>query len=90
MTMYGANPEQLTALGRTMKQQIPTIETMIQTVSSALTTTVWVGPARDRFESEWNSSFRNVLQRLNMAFEMAGTDCINRSTDLARVMGSGT
>lgn len=86
--MYGANPEQLAALGRALKQQISTIEGVISTVSSALGSTTWMGPARDQFEQDWNQSFRTALNRLNQAFEAAGSDCIARSTDLMRVMGA--
>jgi hypothetical protein len=31
--------------------------------------------------------FRATLNRLNEAFDGAGTDCINRSTNLQQVMG---
>jgi uncharacterized protein YukE len=89
MTMYGANPEQLASLGRTLKQQINTIEGVMSTVSSMLSGTNWVGPARDRFEQDWNSTFRTALGRLNQAFDAAGSDCIARSSDLMRVMGAG-
>lgn len=85
---YGAIPEQLTSLGRSLKQQITSIEHVISTVSSALAGTTWTGPARDQFESDWNTSFRTALGKLNQAFEAAGSDCINRSTDLQRVMGA--
>lgn len=88
MSMYGANPEQLASLGRSLKQQITSIESVMSTVSSALTGTTWVGPARDQFESDWNTSFRTALNRLNQAFDAAGSDCIARSTDLQRVMGA--
>ncbi|MEQ1699494.1 MAG: WXG100 family type VII secretion target [Ilumatobacteraceae bacterium] len=88
MSMYGANPEQLASLGRSLKQQITSIEHVISTVSSALSGTTWVGPARDQFENDWNTSFRTALGKLNQAFEAAGNDCINRSTDLQRVMGT--
>ena len=88
MTMYGANPEQLASLGRTLKQQINTIEGVMSTVTSALGGTTWTGPARDQFEQEWNQSFRTALNRLNQAFDAAGSDCIARSTDLQRVMGA--
>lgn len=88
MSMYGANPEQLAGLGRSLKQQIEQIDRVIHTVGSALAGTTWVGPARDRFENDWNSTFRTALQRLNSAFDAAGQDCINRSNDLQRVMGS--
>ncbi len=88
MSMYGANPEQLSGLGRSMKQQKLAIDGVIGAVSSALAGTVWEGPARQQFEADWNTTFKSALNRLNEAFEMAGTDCINRSTDLQRVMGA--
>jgi uncharacterized protein YukE len=88
MSMYGAIPEQLSGLGRSMKQQRTMIDGVISTVSGALAGTVWEGPARQRFEGEWNTTFKNALNRLNEAFEVAGTDCINRSADLQRVMGA--
>jgi len=88
MSMYGANPEQLNGLGRSMKQQKTAIDGVIGAVSSALAGTVWEGPARQQFESEWNTSFKSALNRLNESFEVAGSDCINRSADLQRVMGA--
>ena len=88
MGMYGANPEQLNGLGRSMKQQRTAIDGVIGAVNSALAGTVWEGPARQQFESEWNTTFKNALNRLNEAFEVAGSDCINRSSELQRVMGT--
>jgi uncharacterized protein YukE len=87
MTMYGANPEQLNGLGRSMKQQKVAIDAVIGAVSSSLAGTVWEGPARQQFESDWNTTFKGALNRLTEAFEVAGTDCISRSADLQRVMG---
>ncbi|CAB4686629.1 MAG: hypothetical protein F2659_02590 [Actinobacteria bacterium] len=88
MSMYGANPEQLARLGSTMKHQIDTINTLVSTVTSALGGTTWVGPARDQFEGDWNSTFRPALNRLGQAFDAAGQDCLLRSQDLQRVMGA--
>lgn len=85
--MYGANPEQLAALGRTMQQQIHTIESVMSAVGSMLGGTTWMGPARDQFEHDWNQTFRTALGRLNQAFDAAGGDCIARSNELQRVMG---
>lgn len=86
--IYGANPEQLEKLGTTLKRQIDSITGVMGTVGSALSGTTWTGPARDRFESEWNGSFRTALNRLNEAFDAAGQDCILRTQELRRVMGS--
>ncbi|CAB4884870.1 unannotated protein [freshwater metagenome] len=88
MSMYGANPEQLARLGTTLKQQMETINSLMGTVTSVLGGTTWVGPARDQFEGDWNSTFRSALNRLSQAFEAAGQDCVLRSQDLQRVMGA--
>jgi uncharacterized protein YukE len=87
VSTYGANPEQLTSLGRNMKQQIDAINGVVTAVGGALGGTTWTGPARDQFEQEWNTQFRTALNRLTEAFDAAGQDCINRSTELQRVMG---
>jgi uncharacterized protein YukE len=87
MSMYGANPEQLAHLGRTLTRQIDTIQQLMSTVDGALGGTTWQGPARERFQQEWNGSFKQALARLNDAFGAAGRDCIARSEELQRVMG---
>ena len=89
MAMYGANPDQLDALGAALTRQVSAIEQVMSTVGSTLGGTTWVGPARDRFEEEWRSSFRGALDRLNQAFEAAGKDCRARAQELRRVMGAG-
>jgi uncharacterized protein YukE len=86
--MYGANPEQLTALGNTLKQQVDPINSLMSTVTSVLSGTTWTGPARDQFEADWNGTFKSALAKLNTAFEAAGADCIARSNDLRLVMGA--
>jgi uncharacterized protein YukE len=90
MSMYGANPEQLTHLGTTLGRQIDTIAQLVSTVDSVLHATTWQGPARERFVEDWNGSFKQVLGKLNEAFAVAGRDCIARSDELRRVMGVGT
>ncbi len=89
MSMYGANPEQLAQLGRTLKQQMQPIDSLVSTVTSMLAGTMWEGPARRRFEDDWHGTFRTALERLKTAFESAGNDCVVRSQDLERVMGTG-
>ena len=88
MTMYGANPEQLTHLGTTLNRQIDTITQLMSTVDGVLGGTTWQGPARDRFVEDWNGGFKQALNRLNDAFGLAGRDCIARSEELRRVMGA--
>lgn len=87
MIMYGANPEQLTALGRNLQSQREAIDTLMSAVGSALAGTTWTGPARDQFEQDWNGTFRSALDRLKQAFDAAGTDCVRMSDDVRQVLG---
>ncbi len=87
MAIYGADPEQLAQLGRTLTQQIDVVTQTMSTVDSTLAATVWHGPARQRFEQEWNQSFRQALARLNEAFGAADQDCLARSGELQRIIG---
>ena len=89
MSMYGANPDQLASLGNTLTRQIDSITQVMGLVDSALNGTTWQGPARERFASEWNGSFKQALGKLNEAFGLAGKDCVLRADDLRRVMGAG-
>jgi len=88
MTMYGANPEQLTHLGTTLNRQIDTIAQVMSTVDGVLGATAWTGPARDQFVEDWNGSFKQALGKLNEAFGLAGRDCITMSDELRRVLGA--
>lgn len=85
--MFGADPDQLSNLGTTLGRQRETVESIVSTVGQALSGTMWVGPARESFESEWTTSFHTVLSRLSEAFDVAGRDCIMRADELRRVMG---
>lgn len=87
MSMYGANVEQLTNLGRSLQRQRESIDAVISTVSSALAGTAWTGPARDQFEQEWNGTFRSALERLKQAFDTAGSDCVRLADDLRVLLG---
>jgi uncharacterized protein YukE len=87
--VWGADIAQLHALGTKLKSQIEVIDTLIGTVTGALASTTWTGPARDRFEQDWHGSFQSALGNLKEAFDAAGTECQNRSTGLAEVMGLG-
>jgi uncharacterized protein YukE len=86
--MYGADPDQLQALGTTLKRQMEAVSSVLSQVSGVLGTTLWQGPAHDRFANDWNGAFRDALNRLNQAFEAAGQDCTARAEELRRVMGA--
>ena len=86
-SMFGADPDQLDALGNALRNQKQTVDSVINLVTSTLAGTTWVGPAHDQFEGDWNGSFKTALMKLNDAFEMAGADCKQRAVNLRTVMG---
>jgi uncharacterized protein YukE len=87
--IFGADPDQLSALGGTLLHQRDIVETMMATVHATLDGTTWTGPARAAFESEWQGGFRVALQRLATAFSTSGRECQARADELRRVMGVG-
>jgi hypothetical protein len=87
--MWGADPDQLDQLGNTLKRQIDAVTAVMQAVQTCFANTTWTGPARDRFEAEWNGSFRTALSRLNDAFGVTGQDCLARSQALRVAMANG-
>ena len=86
-SMIGADPDQLENLGAVLGRQRDAVETIVMSVTTALSATAWVGPARAAFEEDWRTSFQPALRRLVEAFELVGIDCRSRSAELRRVMG---
>ncbi len=85
--MYGADPEQLSALGGKLVAQNEPITGIQTVVFSTLAGTTWQGPARDKFETDWNDQFNPALNALKEAFTAAGNECTQRATSLTEVMG---
>lgn len=86
-SIIGADPDHLENLGAVLGRQREAVETIVSAVTSSLSATTWVGPARAAFEDDWQKSFQPALRRLIEAFEMVGTDCRLRGAELRRVMG---
>ncbi len=84
--IIGADVEQLHQLGDQLRTKPGEIEALIATVTNALANTAWQGPARDRFEGEWHSSFRPSLGRLMTAMDASGNECKSRATALHQAM----
>lgn len=87
--MYGADPEQLSGLGKQLQAQPEAIQGIRGVVLAALANTTWQGPARDKFGAEWDGQFNPALTKLEEAFTAIGTECCVRALSLAQVMGAG-
>ena len=84
--LIGGDVDQLHQLGDQLKLKQGDIDQIIGAVRTALGNTVWQGPARDRFEGEWRSSFEPALGRMKEAFEAAGNECKSRAAALHAAM----
>lgn len=89
MSIFGADPDALHALGATLQRQRAAVEEIVRAVDGPVGSIAWTGPARERFLEQWNGDFKSALARLNEAFEAAGADCITRADGLRTVMGAG-
>jgi hypothetical protein len=86
MALVGADVDQLQKLGDDLRSKQVDIDHIISTVRSALANTVWQGPARDRLEGDWHSSFEPALGRMKEAFDSAGAECKSRAAGLQSAM----
>jgi hypothetical protein len=88
MLTHGADVAALRDLGTKLAAQAEAI-TAILGVGTAVESTSWVGPAREAFLGQWNTSFKTSLTNLQLAFETAATECSTRADGLEAVMGGG-
>lgn len=89
MSMYGANPEQLGALGDTLVAQVEVVEGIVAKVNGVLESTLWQGPAKEHLADLWHHEFQQTFRSVNESFTNAGRDCKARAEELRRVMGVG-
>lgn len=69
----GADVTQLAALKPVFDDQSNLIAQLRSTISGRLSAVYWEGPARQRFESEWQS-IQPALSSLQQALEAAGNE----------------
>ena len=75
MTMWGMDISEVENLVHTMNSKAQEIEQIISQLTSQLDSARWVGPDRDNFVNEWQSShvpaLRNVVNGLHDAAQRA-------------------
>lgn len=87
MSMHGAIPDQLSALGDTLINQVDSVESIVSSVNGVLSNTMWEGPAKERLAELWTNEFQQTFRSLNESFTSAGRDCKVRADELRRIMG---
>lgn len=69
MSILGANPEQMQQLAVRFRNEARAVSDLQGRITGTLADTVWTGPAAERFRSEWETSFRQALTRLEAALD---------------------
>ena len=82
MARIGGELEQLAELKATFDRESQTVEELTRVIRGQLQTTVWEGPAADRFRSMWSGEFEVSLRKLQQALVDAGAEVSRRQTAL--------
>ncbi|WP_164545079.1 C2 family cysteine protease [Antribacter gilvus] len=70
--MYGADVEQLRALGRAITRHGEDLESSMSQVASAVTSSPWRGPVRDRFLETWRTEHTSAVRAAVASLAEAG------------------
>jgi uncharacterized protein YukE len=83
----GADIDQLGSLKQRFDTEAQAVIDLTNAIDAQLHNTWWIGGARDRFQSDWDSSFKPNLQRLHDALSSAGIQ-VQQRADALRQAGS--
>jgi uncharacterized protein YukE len=81
--MFGGNLAQMQQLSGSFTQQAGAVTQLQSAVNNTLASTLWTGPAADRFRSEWETTFTTSLRQLQMALEENAQIVNNRREAIA-------
>lgn len=82
MARIGGELEQLGQLKNTFDRESRTVEELTRSIRGQLDTTVWEGPAAERFRSMWSGEFEVSLRKLQEALVEAGAEVARRQLAL--------
>jgi WXG100 family type VII secretion target len=87
MPQIGATIEEMHALQTALSREAGTVEQLSSTINGQVASTWWVGPAAERFKSEWEADFKPALGKLRTALQEASTE-VSRRADAIQTAGS--
>ena len=83
MPQIGATIEEMQTLQAAFTREAGTVDQLSSAISGQVTGTWWVGPAADRFKSEWEGEFKPMLARLSAALNECSQEVARRSEAIA-------
>ena len=87
MARIGGEIEQLGQLKTTFDRESRTVEELTRVIRGQLQTTVWEGPAADRFRQMWDAEFEPNLSKLRTALQDAALE-VSRRREALQAAGS--
>ncbi|WP_395725245.1 WXG100 family type VII secretion target [Nakamurella sp.] len=79
MAMFGMDISEVRTLATNLQTASSDITHMISRLNGELAKTTWVGPDRQRFESDWQSHHVTALQQVAQALTDAGMLATNNA-----------
>ena len=73
MAMYGMDIDEVRQLSTQLQQASSDIHNIVAQLTSKLGGTTWVGPDRQKFESDWQSHHVTALNNVSTALSDAST-----------------
>jgi len=71
MPQLGLDPEQMTALQKSLQREAGSIRTLAKQLDGQLKAAWWKGTDSDRFRAEWDGTHKSQLEKVSMALEDA-------------------
>lgn len=79
MAQIGATIEEMHQLQSTFTRESGTVQQLTSAISGQVGNTWWVGPAAERFKSQWEGEFRPMLNQLQNALQECSAEVQRRS-----------
>jgi uncharacterized protein YukE len=79
MAQIGATIEEMQQLQATFTRESGTVQQLTTVISGQVGNTWWVGPAAERFKSQWEGEFRPMLGRLEASLQECSAEVQRRS-----------
>lgn len=84
---HGMDVAQVQALANEMKRAAQEIQNLNRQITAKLHSTPWVGPDRQRFESDWTGQHTQQLNTVVQALEGAAQSALNNATEQETTSG---
>lgn len=79
MPQIGATIEEMQSLQATFSRESANVEQLTSSISGQVGSTWWVGPAAERFKSQWEGEFKPMLAQLQQSLVECSSEVARRS-----------